>query len=112
MLFRSQINKALQQLEKVIQQNASAAEEMASTTEELTGQSDQLLSALGFFRTGDTGQAPVARAAAAKPAASLTKLQEAVGYGAHSGSKKAAKPGVALKMRETGDRIDKEFERF
>src|ERR1039457_6587840 len=52
-----QINKALQQLEKVIQQNASAAEEMASTTEELTAQSDQLMGALGFFRTGDTGQA-------------------------------------------------------
>ena len=55
-----QINKALQQLEKVIQQNASAAEEMASTTEELTGQSDQLISALGFFHTGETGQAPAA----------------------------------------------------
>ena len=52
-----QINKALQQLEKVIQQNASAAEEMASTTEELTGQSDQLLTALGFFRTEDTAGA-------------------------------------------------------
>ena len=50
-----QINKALQQLEKVIQQNASASEEMASTTEELTGQSDQLVSALGFFHTGDEG---------------------------------------------------------
>ena len=108
-----QINKALQQLEKVIQQNASAAEEMASTTEELTGQADQLMSALGFFRTGDTGQAPVARSAGMKPAQSLTRLHEAVASGApHAGSKKAAKNGVALKMRETGDRIDKEFERF
>jgi methyl-accepting chemotaxis protein len=103
-----QINKALQQLEKVIQQNASAAEEMASTTEELTGQSDQLMSALGFFRTGETGQAPSARSA--RPAASLTKLQEATSHG--SPAKKPAKSGVALKMRETGDRIDKEFERF
>ncbi|SPE36981.1 Methyl-accepting chemotaxis sensory transducer (fragment) [Candidatus Sulfopaludibacter sp. SbA6] len=108
-----QINKALQQLEKVIQQNASAAEEMASTTEELTGQSDQLLSALGFFRTGDTGQAPAARTAAAKPAGSLAKLHEAVGHGvAPAASKKPAKSGVALKMRETGDHVDKEFERF
>ncbi len=108
-----QINKALQQLEKVIQQNASAAEEMASTTEELTGQSDQLLSALGFFRTGDVAQAPAARYAGSKPAASLARLQDAVGHGvAPSASKKAAKPGVALKMREAGDRIDKEFERF
>ena len=107
-----QINKALQQLEKVIQQNASAAEEMASTTEELTGQSDQLMSALGFFRTGDTGHAPAARAAA-RPTASLRKLQEAVGTAvAPSRVKKAAKSGVALKMKETGDHIDKEFERY
>jgi methyl-accepting chemotaxis protein len=107
-----QINKALQQLEKVIQQNASAAEEMASTTEELTGQADQLMTALGFFRTGDTGQAPAARPAGARPAGSLTNLQGAVGHSAPAAAKKGAKAGVALKMRETGDRIDKEFERF
>jgi methyl-accepting chemotaxis protein len=109
-----QINKALQQLEKVIQQNASAAEEMASTTEELTGQADQLMSALGFFRTGDTGSTSgftqAARSGGVKPAASLNKLQEAVTWGA-PGSKKA-KSCVSLKMREAGDRIDKEFERF
>jgi hypothetical protein len=81
---------------------------MASTTEELTGQSDQLMSALGFFRTGETGQAPAARSA--RPAASLSKLQEATSRG--SAAKKPAKSGIALKMRETGDRIDKEFERF
>ncbi len=106
-----QINKALQQLEKVIQANASAAEEMASTTEQLTGQSDQLVSALGFFRTGDTGQAPAGRSAGAKPAPSLTRLQDAI---THHGpvSKKAPKSGVALKMRETGDHVDKEFERY
>jgi methyl-accepting chemotaxis protein len=100
-----QINKALQQLEKVIQQNASAAEEMASTTEELTGQSEQLMSALGFFRTGETGETHATRPTG-KPAASLTKLRDAV---SHSTPKKA---GVSLKMREVGDRIDKEFERF
>jgi methyl-accepting chemotaxis protein len=108
-----QINKALQQLEKVIQQNASAAEEMASTTEELTGQADQLMSALGFFRTGDSGHPASAKPAAAKPAASLNKLQDAVGHhAAAAAAKKPAKSGVALKMRDTGDRIDKEFERF
>ncbi|MGA2113460.1 MAG: methyl-accepting chemotaxis protein [Bryobacteraceae bacterium] len=107
-----QINKALQQLEKVIQQNASASEEMASTTEELTGQSDQLMSALGFFRTGDAGQPPLARAAAPKTSASLSKLHEAVAHDARAVAKKPAKPGVALKMRETGDHMDKEFERF
>jgi methyl-accepting chemotaxis protein len=105
-----QINKALQQLEKVIQQNASAAEEMASTTEELTGQSDQLVSALGFFRTGDDASA---RAVSVQAESSLEKLQAAVGLGAApAASKKGARSGVALKMRETGDRIDKEFERF
>jgi len=108
-----QINKALQQLEKVIQQNASAAEEMASTTEELTGQADQLMTALGFFRTGDTGQAPAAHAPAHKPAASLGRLREAVAHTAPpSASKTAGKSGVALKMKETGDHMDKEFERY
>jgi methyl-accepting chemotaxis protein len=107
-----QINKALQQLEKVIQQNASAAEEMASTTEELTGQADQLIGSLGFFRTNDTGQAPAARAAS-KPAASLTKLHQAVVHGAAPQSaRKPAKSGIALKMREPGDHVDKEFERY
>jgi methyl-accepting chemotaxis protein len=105
-----QINKALQQLERVIQQNASAAEEMASTTEELTGQSAQLVSALGFFRTGDMGEA---HSPGVRPEGSLENLQAAVGHGvAPAVFKKAAKSGVALKMRETGDRIDKEFERF
>jgi methyl-accepting chemotaxis protein len=103
-----QINKALQQLEKVIQQNASAAEEMASTTEELTGQSDQLVSALGFFRTVGTGHA---RPVSVQPENSLEKLQQAVGIAA-AVPKKAAKSGVALRMRDAGDRIDKEFERF
>jgi len=108
-----QINKALQQLEKVIQQNASAAEEMASTTEELTGQADQLLTALGFFRTKDSGQAPTAHSAAAKPSGSLNKLREAVAHpAAHSASKAPGKSGVALKMKETGDHMDKEFERY
>jgi methyl-accepting chemotaxis protein len=107
-----QINKALQQLEKVIQQNASAAEEMASTTEELTGQSDQLVSALGFFRTPDMGQAPAARSAGSKPATTLGKLKEAVTHSAVPGTKKPAKSGVALKMRDTGDHVDKEFERY
>jgi len=103
----------LQQLEKVIQQNASAAEEMASTTEELTGQSDQLISALGFFHTGDSGQAPAPRTAGVRPSGSLNKLQEAVTrYAAPATPKGTSKPGISLRMRESGDRIDKEFERY
>jgi methyl-accepting chemotaxis protein len=109
-----QINKALQQLEKVIQQNASAAEEMASTTEELTGQSEQLVNALGFFRTGDAGQAAGARPHSTnRTGGSLNRLQAAVSHGpAEPAGKRPAKGGVGLKMREMGDRIDKEFERF
>jgi methyl-accepting chemotaxis protein len=109
-----QINKALQQLEKVIQQNASAAEEMASTTEELTGQADQLITSLGFFRTGDTGHASVAHSAAPKSAASLGRLREAVSNAAPppSAARTTRKSGVALKMKETGDPADKDFERY
>ena len=108
-----QINKALQQLEKVIQQNASAAEEMASTTEELTGQADQLVTALGFFRTGDTGPTSPAHGPARKPAASLARLREAVSHGTRPCTLKTVEPtGVALKMKDAGDSVDKEFERY
>ena len=112
-----QINKALQQLEKVIQENASAAEEMASTTEELTGQADQLMTALGFFRTGEvgmehTGRAPDARSVP-KASSSLHKLREAVARPAgHSQPKANGKSGVALTLHENGDHLDKEFERY
>ena len=95
----------------MIQQNASAAEEMASTTEELSGQADQLMSALGFFRTGDSDHAPAARTAAPKTGASLGKLREAV-TPSRPPSKPAGKSGVALKMKEAGDGMDKEFERY
>jgi len=110
-----QINKALQQLEKVIQQNASAAEEMASTTEELTGQADQLMTALGFFRTGD-GE-PASRRSGPRPPASgtapsLGRLREAVAQTSARPASKAGKSGVALKMSDGGDHLDKEFERF
>ncbi|MFZ3266346.1 MAG: methyl-accepting chemotaxis protein, partial [Terriglobales bacterium] len=111
-----QINKALQQLERVIQQNASASEEMAATTEELTGQSDQLMSALGFFRTGDDEHVHAARPAAkaARPSATTApvKAHKAEAQGASpSNAKTTAKTGVALKMKEKGDNLDKEFER-
>jgi hypothetical protein len=81
-------------------------------TQELAGQSDQPGSAFGFFRTGDTGQAAPARAARPKPNGALGKLKEAVTHSAVTGSKKPAKSGVALQMRETGDHVDKEFERY
>jgi methyl-accepting chemotaxis protein len=105
-----QINKALQQLEKVIQQNASASEEMASTTEELTGQSDQLVSALGFFHTGDEGGgrkgggSKGARPSHAAPARSASPA-------GHAAS--GAKPGgVNLRLKDKHDELDGEFERY
>jgi len=106
-----QINKALQQLEQVIQQNASAAEEMASTTEELTGQSEQLVSALSFFHTGDEEQAPVRRSAPktikAHPPAAAPAPAKSNGHGASG-----AKHGVQLRMKDTHDELDGEFERY
>jgi methyl-accepting chemotaxis protein len=106
-----QINKALQQLEQVIQQNASASEEMASTTEELTGQSDQLVSALGFFHTGDEGGggrksagSKVARPAQSAPA-------KAAKSGGHSANAKTG-GGVNLRLKDKHDELDGEFERY
>ncbi len=107
-----QINKALQQLEKVIQQNAAAAEEMASTTEELTGQSGQLISSLGFFRTGEEARTPAARTTTTRKGGSLSKLREAVSHGSASRSQKSGKSGVSFEMDEAEDATDKEFERY
>jgi methyl-accepting chemotaxis protein len=108
-----QINKALQQLEKVIQQNASASEEMASTTEELSGQSDQLVSALGFFRTGDDGHAPPVRTASPKPTKHVdTAPAKPSKPNGHAALKTAAKAGVNLSLKDKGDDLDKEFERY
>jgi methyl-accepting chemotaxis protein len=109
-----QINKALQQLEKVIQQNASASEEMASTTEELTGQSDQLVSALGFFHTGDEGGSgrKGAGSKAARPAQGAPA--HAVRPTGHSsqGARTAGGGGVNLRLKDKHDELDGEFERY
>ena len=109
-----QINSALQQLEKVIQQNASASEEMAATTEELTGQSDQLVNALAFFRTGDDGHAPVHQFARARPAgrADSAKVKPAWSHGAQSVAKSGAGAGVSLRLKESREDSDEEFERY
>jgi len=109
-----QINKALQQLEKVIQQNASASEEMASTTEELTGQSDQLVSALGFFHTGDEDGAPGRKGAkAARPSQSAPpRAAKPAGHGPASQAKPAARAGVSLRLKDKHDDLDGEFERY
>lgn len=108
-----QINKALQQLEKVIQQNASASEEMASTTEELTGQSDQLVSALGFFHTGDEGGSvrKGAGSKTARPAQSVpTHSPRAAGHTAQNARVPAG--GVNLRLKDKHDELDGEFERY
>jgi methyl-accepting chemotaxis protein len=136
----AQINQALQQLQKVISQNAAAAEEMASTTEELTGQAGQLVSALGFFRTGEDRFARASSAGSGKPAseaapgkpskpsgkfvtettavnpnlkdggdASPGKPSKPNGHGALEA---LAKGGVNLNLKDKGDDLDAEFERY
>jgi methyl-accepting chemotaxis protein len=108
-----QINKALQQLEKVIQQNASASEEMASTTEELTGQSDQLVSALGFFHTGDEGGAgrKVGGSKAVRPAHAAPARTGNPGQ-VSTGAKAGGGGGVNLRLKDKHDELDGEFERY
>jgi methyl-accepting chemotaxis protein len=104
-----QINKALQQLEKVIQQNASASEEMASTTEELTGQSDQLVSALGFFHTGDEGGRKGGGAKVRPAHAAAARTASPAGH-ATAGAKTGG--GVNLRLKDKHDELDGEFERY
>jgi methyl-accepting chemotaxis protein len=109
-----QINKALQQLEKVIQQNASASEEMASTTEELTGQSDQLVSALGFFHTGDENGAgrKGGGSKAARPSKAAAPHSTKPAGHAMAGGRAAGGAGVNLRLKDKHDELDGEFERY
>jgi hypothetical protein len=94
---------------------------MASTTEELSSQSDQLVSALAFFRTGEDGHTATVRTAIAKPArhveAAPARVAKPNGHPAASSAKTmAAKAGVNLQLKdkdkEKADDLDKEFERF
>jgi len=113
-----QINKALQQLEHVIQQNASASEEMASTTEELTAQSEQLVSALGFFQTGDEGSSRGRQPSAAKTAARqphvmpAAKPAKSVAHSAPVEMKATGTTGFNLRLKKKDDSLDKGFERY
>jgi methyl-accepting chemotaxis protein len=108
-----QINKALQQLEQVIQQNASASEEMASTTEELTGQSDQLVSALGFFHTGDENGHAAHKGTGSKAVKQVQAAPARGGKPSHSASSGAKTTGgVNLRLKDKHDDLDGEFERY
>jgi hypothetical protein len=69
-----------------------------------------LVGALGFFRTGEPA---VVRSPAARHDSSLANLKEALGVGAAPGPLRPdARTGVTLTMKDGGDRIDREFERF
>jgi hypothetical protein len=74
---------------------------MASTTEELTGQSEQLVSALDFFRTRDEGHTnrKTTRPDAKQPVS-------AAGSGTKAGS------GINLRLKDKHDELDGEFERY
>jgi len=101
---------------KVIQQNASASEEMAATTEELTSQSEQLVGALAFFHTGDSGHTAPPRAQRQNRHGTLMRPRASRQRRTPSGplAKKAAAAGggVSLKLKDKSDDLDKEFERF
>ena len=117
-----QINKALQQLEQVIQQNASASEELASTTEELTSQAEQLVSALSFFQTGSDNHAPARKMPArvslpAQPARlmkvnGLSNQRSPAPISRGPAPSSGSKSGISLRLNDTSDQLDSEFERY
>jgi len=100
---------------RVIADEVSAAEEMASTTEELTGQSDQLVSALSFFRTGNDDRLATVRTAA-KPVehfhAEAARAQKLNGQAVAVGVRPAKAGGVSLHLKYKHEVLDSEFERY
>ena len=89
---------------------------MASTTEELTGQSDQLMGALGFFRTGEDGHASMQQSAGARSSRQVNAAPQRVSkpnsHAVPPGVKTAAKSGVSLRLKDKEDDLDKGFERY
>jgi hypothetical protein len=89
---------------------------MASTTEELTGQSDQLVSALGFFRTADEGHGSTQQSAGGRAPkhtnGAALKAVKPNGHSVPAGLKAASKSGVSLKLKDKEDDLDKGFERY
>ena len=94
-----QINKAIQQLDAVIQQNAAASEEMAGTAGELTSQSDQLIEAVGFFRTDDQGGGDRNRKKA--PLAKATPQAKRPALPAPAFKQQAKPAGVSLNLKDS-----------
>ena len=112
-----QINKAIQQLDQVIQQNASASEELSSTAAGLTSQAEQLMSVIGFFRTGDMVKKN--KPAATNQFAAKSKNNGGNGNGNGNGSsglqadtKSASKKGFKMNLDSSLDSLDSEFVKF
>ena len=105
-----QINKAIQQLDQVIQQNAGASEEMSSTAEELSSQAEQLQSIISFFKIdGHGARHGVARKNHGQPRIAHIR---ATGQELRQSSQAAAK-GMNLHLDDqSGDELDKSFERY
>ena len=119
-----QINKAIQQLDQVIQQNAAASEEMASTAEDLGGQSEQLRTAIAFFKTDSSGVRQERRTVAAAQKKGLPGVvkqipqkgpEKVAAAGAKAGAAPERKVGYALDMADSRgkkDGKDAEFEKY
>jgi hypothetical protein len=79
----------------------------------LTGQSDQLVSALGFFRTEDDGHASQQHTKAQRNATvAPQRVARPSGHSVPAGLKAVAKSGVSLRLRDKEDDLDKGFERY
>jgi methyl-accepting chemotaxis protein len=109
----AQINEAIQQLDKVTQQNAGASEQMSATSEELASQAEELQANIAFFRTDESGAAPVrparapARAEAKKP---VTAKKPAPARKNPVAAQQARVKGFALDLAMGGpDAEDHEF---
>ena len=75
------------------------------------------MSALGFFKTGDQPSGRAARAAApraaARPATTSAPRPAAVSAGGGVSARTTSKGGgISLKMGDSADNLDKDYERF
>ncbi len=101
-----QINNAIQQLNHVTQQNAASSEEFATSAEELSGQADQLKDLIGFFNTGNEGNALSNNHPRTK-----RNLEQFKNPDQPSEPQKQVK-GVNIEMASAKSKSDDEYEKF
>jgi len=104
-----QVNNAIQQLNQVVQSNAATAEELAATAEELNAQAENLKDMIAFFDIGEIAAAQQTKKTSFVNNTSMKRTEMANNNRTVSFKNNKS---FNLKLNETAEFVDKDYERF